>query len=867
MDDPPTKDLNELADAVSRLTESERQSVMARLQTGTGDPGVTADTHAVGQPSPPTGGTAFAGMPWRSSGDEEDLPGAVIGRYKVLECIGEGGFGTVFVAEQSEPVRRRVALKVLKRGMDSQRVVARFEAERQALAMMDHPNIAKVLDAGTTPSGRPFFAMELVRGQPITEYCDRARLTIDERIELMRSVCGAVQHAHQKGIIHRDLKPSNVLVTQQDGEAVAKVIDFGIAKAIHGRLGEETVYTQVHQVLGTPIYMSPEQTGTGGADIDTRTDVYALGVMLYELLTGATPFDPERLGRMNLVELQRVITDELPPRPSVRYRGLGDTRTDIATKRSGEMRRVARLLQDDLDWIVMRAIEKDRSRRYESAHALGEDLRRYLANEPVSAGPPSSMYRARKFVGRNRAQVALGTALVLLLVAGLGGTLFALKQAREHSARLSFTLDFFTMALAGAGEDASGVAVWNDQPELTLGEALGSAEGLIDGTFAQEPRLEAVIRELIGLAHLRGGNFEQASRELAQALDIRNEEFGEEHLESLRLLLPLADAQSKTGDYEGAMMRARRAYELSERSRGADDANTRAAALWLGRWSAAGYHFDDAEAWFDKAALRIQGVADTRDPITVAATSERCSVLVSKGRIDRAEQVLAAIAPRIKELDESSATVGQRFERQLAVVLVLRGKYDDAIALLSDGPAPPLEGDRVRARLLAWALGKSGRGDESVELFSDLLDLEQRAPGPVFRAIFTRVNFADVLLDLGRFEEALAQIAPAIEQYDALGLPNDPDRLWAQSLHARALLGVGRNEASGRAIADAARAEHLFPEHRLYVPVIRYTHALWLREQGDTDASDERLDAAITLGRQVYGGDHPLVQRMVEDAR
>jgi serine/threonine protein kinase len=341
-----------------------------------------------------------------------ECPGMVIGPYKLLEQIGEGGFGVVFMAEQQQPVRRKVALKVVKPGMDSKQVIARFEAERQALALMDHPHIAKVLDAGQTGSGRPYFVMDLVRGLPITDYCDQAQLTPRERLGLFLHVCSAVQHAHQKGIIHRDLKPSNVLVTQQDGAALVKVIDFGIAKALGGQLTDKTLFTGFAQMVGTPLYMSPEQAALSNVDVDTRSDIYALGVLLYELLTGTTPFEKERLHRAGYDEMRRIIREEEPPRPSTRISTLGQAATTISTQRKSDPNRLANCLRGELDWIVMKCLEKDRSRRYETANGLARDVERYLADEPVLAGPPSARYRLRKFVRRNKGAVA-AAALVL----------------------------------------------------------------------------------------------------------------------------------------------------------------------------------------------------------------------------------------------------------------------------------------------------------------------------------------------------------------------------------------------------------------------------------------------------------------------
>ncbi len=356
-----------------------------------------------------------------------------IGPYKLMEKIGEGGFGLVYVAEQQSPVKRKVALKVIKPGMDSREVIARFEAERQALAMMDHPNIARVFDAGTTELGHPYFVMELVRGVPITEYCDEQRLTMRERLELFVSVCQAVQHAHQKGIIHRDIKPSNVLVTLHDGRPVVKVIDFGVAKAVHQQLTDKTIYTRFAQVIGTPLYMSPEQAEMSGLDIDTRSDIYSLGVMLYELLTGTTPFDRERLAKLALDERVQIIRHEEPPKPSTRLRQSGDTLPSIAEQRRIEPAKLSRMFRGDLDWITMKALEKDRTRRYETASALAADVLRYLQDEPVEASPPSTAYRLKKFARRYRKVLATATAFVALLLAGIVVSAgFAISESKSR---------------------------------------------------------------------------------------------------------------------------------------------------------------------------------------------------------------------------------------------------------------------------------------------------------------------------------------------------------------------------------------------------------------------------------------------------
>ena len=367
--------------------------------------------------------------------------GTVIGRYKILQPIGEGGFGTVYMAEQKEPVKRRVALKIIKLGMDTKQVVARFEAERQALAMMDHPNIAKVLDAGATEAGRPYFVMELVRGISITKYCDENNLSALERLNLFMDVCSAIQHAHQKGIIHRDIKPSNIMITLHDGEPVPKVIDFGIAKATQQELTEKTLFTQYSQFIGTPAYMSPEQAEMSGLDVDTRSDIYSLGVLLYELLTGRTPLDREELMSGGYDEIRRRIREDEPSKPSTRVSTMvGEERTKVAKQRNVDAGKLSHLLRGDLDWVVMKALEKDRTRRYETANALRSDVQRFLNNEPVTAVKPSATYLLGKYVRRNKTVVGFAATIALLLITAttISG-LFALKANKAEKIQADLT--------------------------------------------------------------------------------------------------------------------------------------------------------------------------------------------------------------------------------------------------------------------------------------------------------------------------------------------------------------------------------------------------------------------------------------------
>jgi len=475
------------------------------------------------------------------------------GRYRLLQRVGEGGMGEVWLAEQTEPVRRQVALKVIKAGMDSAQVVARFEAERQALALMDHPAIATVFDGGTTPQGRPYFAMEYVKGEPITTYCDRHLLSTRERLGLFTQVCEGVQHAHQKGIIHRDLKPSNVLVTIQDDRPVPKIIDFGVAKATAQHLTERSLFTELGVLIGTPEYMSPEQAEMGSLDIDTRTDIYALGVLLYELLTAALPFDRKDLRQAGIAEIQRIIREKEPPRPSTRITQPGPASTEAAKNRHTEPRRLVSELRGDLDWITMRALEKDRTRRYQTANALAADVHRHMNNEPVSAGPPSAAYRAGKFVRRHRFGVTTAVALVLLLAASaLALGVQAQRIARErdranHEAEAARQVSDFLVGLFRVSDpdQARGNTV-------TAREILDRGASKIDQDLRTQPLVQARLMSTMGRVYESLGLYDQALPLLESALATRRRLHGEEHLEVAESLIGLGGLRWHKGEYEAA---------------------------------------------------------------------------------------------------------------------------------------------------------------------------------------------------------------------------------------------------------------------------------------------------------------------------
>jgi serine/threonine protein kinase/tetratricopeptide (TPR) repeat protein len=544
--------------------------------------------------NPPT-----AGLPTGTYNAIAERVGSVIGPYKLMEQIGEGGFGLVFVADQHEPVRRKVALKVIKPGMDSAQVIARFEAERQALALMDHPHIAKVLDAGATDSGRPYFVMELVRGIPITEYCDKHQLAPRERLELFVTVCQAIQHAHQKGIIHRDVKPSNVLVTSHDGKPVAKVIDFGVAKAMHQQLTARTIYTNFAQMIGTPLYMSPEQAEMSGLDIDTRSDIYSLGVLLYELLTGTTPLERKRIVKAAYDEIRRLIREEEPPRPSVRLSS-SDSLASIAAQRDTEPAKLSRLVRGDLDWITMKALEKDRTRRYETANGLARDIERYLSDEPVEACPPSASYRMRKFAKKNRMALTTAAALALLLMAGITvSTWQAVRATRAEGAAIAAAEaerlakrdaeqqneKAIQSAEREAGErkkaetaktdaeakeaEANAVAKFFEDKVFSAGRPKGEAGGLghdvslrdaikaslpaLGTSFTVQPLVEARLRLTLGSTFRLLGEHTQAAEQDEQARALFTRHAGPNHPDTLSSMNNLAISYSALNRYAEAL--------------------------------------------------------------------------------------------------------------------------------------------------------------------------------------------------------------------------------------------------------------------------------------------------------------------------
>ncbi|MBX3376189.1 MAG: serine/threonine protein kinase [Phycisphaeraceae bacterium] len=533
-----------------------RQRVEALLAAAEGDRFLSMPTSDMA-PSPSA--VATLGQPVATVVNKShEAPGGRIGPYKLLQELGEGGFGSVWMAEQEKPVSRKVALKIIKLGMDTKAVVARFEQERQALAILDHPNIAKVFDAGATETGRPYFAMELCTGDPIDQYCDRHNLSIRQRLELFAQVCAAVQHAHSKGLIHRDIKPSNILVSTQDGKPHAKVIDFGIAKATASKLTEKTLFTEHKQLIGTPEYMSPEQA-EGSLDIDTRTDVYSLGVLLYELLTGSTPFSSRELRSVAYAEIQRIIREVEPPRPSTRLSQNAETIASVAARRQIEPRKLGTIVRGELDWIVMKALEKDRARRYDTASSLALDIQRYLEGQAISAAPPSTAYRVRTFVRRHKGGVTATALVALALVLGIIGTTFGLIRANEERraaivARESefkqktlaedrlkeaeATVKFLDDMLAAPDPGAQG-------KDVTVRSVLDRASRNLQSQYTDRPLVAARLHGTLGKTYFGLGEWNPAENHARETLALYRRELGPEHRSTREALNSLASVLIK----------------------------------------------------------------------------------------------------------------------------------------------------------------------------------------------------------------------------------------------------------------------------------------------------------------------------------
>ncbi|MEL7474168.1 MAG: serine/threonine-protein kinase [Planctomycetota bacterium] len=649
--------------------------------------------------------------------------GGTVGPYKLLERLGEGGFGVVWAAEQTVPVRRRVAVKVIKPGMDSAAVIARFEAERQALAVMDHPGIARVLDAGATAEALPYFVMELVKGEPLNEFCDRANLTLEQRVELIARVCEAVQHAHSKGVIHRDLKPGNILVGYQDGEPTPKVIDFGVAKALTQQLTERTLYTDRGQLIGTPEYMSPEQADMAELDVDTRSDVYSLGVVLYEVLTGELPFDPRALRSAGYAEIQRIIREVDPPKPSTR---LSTRRTSSEPGEPSAERRPTpdhrariRALRRDLDWIVMRCLDKNRERRYATATELAADLNRFLRGEAVLAGPPTALYRVSKFARRNKAAVVTLGAVFAVLAVGVAATSAGLLWALRERERAQAEADLRGAAFQFLTDDVI-AAIAPDElgGATTLQDALLAAAPHLEARFADNPRARALIHHTIGVALNDLEALPEAERHLKAAMALREQIDGPSAPSTLDTLAALVAHHTRAGMVDQGLAHAERLRDARYNHTASTpeqriDADMRLANFWKDSGRLA-----DAETAFRASIADLQDAE--LDETSLAA--------------DVRHDLGVALMRQAMEFERDSEAQRQRYrdaaeELETALKISRRVNGADAMATLTT------------ASEHATAVWGAGDLDRAVELYEQVLEAQIRRLGEAHpRTAQTLVN-------------------------------------------------------------------------------------------------------------------------------
>ena len=733
--------------------------------------------------------------------------GDTVGPYRLLRRLGEGGMGVVFEAEQERPVRRKVALKLIRWGMDTEQVVARFESERQALALMSHPGIARVYDAGATVAGRPYFAMELVEGVPVTTHCDAERLDTRARLDLFLRICDAVQHAHHKGIIHRDLKPSNILVTTEGDRAVPKIIDFGVAKATAQRLTERTVYTELGQLIGTPEYMSPEQAELSGEDVDTRTDVYALGVVLYELLVGALPFDPSGLRQAGFDEIRRRIREEEPSKPSTRVASLGAASTDAAAKRRTDPPTLRHQLRGDLDWIVMKALEKERARRYTSAGELGADLLRHLHHEPVLAGPPTAAYRTRKFVRRHRALVAGAAAVLVVLVGGIVvSTRFAIGQFRarteaERQARIAEAVAGFLRndVLAAAGPERT------PDRELTVRAALDAASGSIEERFHDEPVVQGSIHTTIGLTYGSLGVLESAERHLGSAVELFRATLGGDHPETLAAINNLGDLYTRMGRYDDAEPLLVEVLETKRRTLGDEHDSTSASINNLGLLYREQGRLEEAEPLLAEGLDLDRRLRGDEDDATLTSAHNLALLYQDLGRMEEAQTLLE------KTLDTRRRVSGASHPDTLAAVQVLavlhgrQGRVDEAVELLRDlvEHRRAVLGDEhpdtlISMSSLATGLSRQGRLDEAASLYVTVIDGSRKALPDHWHLAMMLSSYGSCLTELKRFEDAERVLTESHGRFDGEFGPADSRTLKVTGQLA------GLYEAWGRP-DDAAR--------------------------------------------------------------
>ena len=793
-----------------------------------------------------------------SAANSGEAAAVQIGPYRLLHILGEGGMGEVWLAEQKTPIHRTVALKLIKAGMDTKTVVARFESERQALALMDHPNIAQVYDAGSTPEGRPYFVMEYVPGLSITEYCDRHRLTMKERLELFMQVCDGVQHAHQKAIIHRDLKPSNVLVVEQNDKAVPKIIDFGLAKAVAQRLTDKTFFTEMGALVGTPEYMSPEQAGLREQNVDTRTDVYSLGVILYELLVGALPFDAKTLRAAGLEAILRVIREEDPPKPSTKVRLMGNGSTDSAEKRKEEPRSFARHLQGELDWITLKALEKDRARRYGTASELSADLARYLRNEPVVAGPVNAAYRMRKYAARHRFGIGAVAAAVILLAGfavAQGVELRRVRSERDRADRerdrANRITDFMTrMFRVSSPTEARGNSI-------TAREILDKASTDIDTGLNRDPELQAQLMFTMGAVYDNLGLYPRAQSLDQRAVDIRKSALGPDHPDTLRSVHNLADVLDEQGHYAEAGKLYRDTLAASTRVLGPEDRETLRLRIGLADVLIHTGHYAEAEK-LNRETLDIdRRVLGPTHRDTLGTMNNLARDLQAEGRYEEAEKI------NREALEIRRQTFGPDHPdtldsmANLANVLDDEGKFAEAEKLFRENfeVRTRVQGPEHPATLTAMgnvavAQTREGHLPDAEKTYRQVYDIQRRVLGPEHPDTLRSLNnLAGVLEGENRHADAAELYRQTFDIKRRVLGPEHPSTLMTMT-NLILVLDTGHRFAEGEKLdrEELAIQQRVKGPHNPDTALATYNLACLVAQQGRKDEAFSLLAQAVDNG-------------------